>query len=158
MLSENFIETSVAARSSGIAMSWGRVVRHDETIIDEIHYLCGYIRNFYLAMSGLMLATILGFWFFGVFGDEWDFLAGRHLTDAIVGPSNNVLNANAAVRRGNIEIGIDAYNLLNLKYADDAEYYVSNWSMKPGTALASPATHLSQAPPLTMLGTLALYF
>lgn len=94
----------------------------------------------------------------GRVGVGYTFLAGRHLTDAIVGPTNNVLNANAALRRGNLEIGIDAFNLLNLKYADDAEYYVSNWSVKPGTALASSATHLTQAPPLTVLGTLAIYF
>ena len=94
----------------------------------------------------------------GRIGVGYTFLAGRHLTDTIVGPSNNVLNANAALRRGNVEIGIDAFNLLRLRYADDAEYYVSNWSTKPGTALASPAIHLSQAPPLTVLGTLALYF
>ncbi len=94
----------------------------------------------------------------GRIGVGYTFLAGRHLTDAIVGPSNNVLNASAALRRGNVEIGVDAYNLLNLTYADDAEYYVSNWSMKPGTALASPATHLSEAPPLALLVTLSVYF
>ncbi len=94
----------------------------------------------------------------GRIGFGYTFLAGRHLTDAIVGPTNNVLNANAALRRGNLEIGIDAFNLLNLKYADDAEYYVSNWSVKPGTALASPATHLTQAPPLAVLGTFGIYY
>jgi hypothetical protein len=94
----------------------------------------------------------------GRIGIGYTFLSGRHLTDTIMGPSNNVLNAHASLRRGNVEIGVDAFNLLNLRYADDAEYYVSNWSMKPGTALASPATHLSQAPPLAVLGTVSIYF
>ncbi len=94
----------------------------------------------------------------GRVGVGYTFLAGRHLTDAIVGPSNNVLNANAALRYGSVELGVDAYNLLNLRYADDEEYYVSNFSVKPGTALASAATHLFAAPPLTVLGTAALYF
>ena len=94
----------------------------------------------------------------GRIGMGYTFLSGRHLTETIMGPSNNVPNANASLRPGNVEIGVDAFNLLNLRYADDAEYYVSNWSMNSGTALASPATHLSQAPPLAVLGTVSLYF
>jgi TonB family protein len=94
----------------------------------------------------------------GRLGVGYTHLAGRHLTDKVVGPSNNVLNAGAGLRWGHIELGVDAYNLLALHYADDAEYYVSNWSTEPGTALASPAVHLTQAPPLSVLGSLALYF
>jgi hypothetical protein len=91
-------------------------------------------------------------------GVGYTFLAGRHLTDKIVGPSNNVLNAGAALRCGHFEVGVDAYNLLDLRYADDAEYYVSNWSVRPGTPLATPAIHLTEAPPLTVLGSFAVYF
>ncbi len=94
----------------------------------------------------------------GRVGIGYTFLAGRHLTDTLVGPSNNVLNANAALRYANIEVGIDAYNVLGLHYADDEQVFVSNWSVTRGTALASTATHLVAAPPLTLLGTLALYF
>lgn len=94
----------------------------------------------------------------GRVGVGYTLLAGRHLTNAIVGPSNNVLNASTALRYGSVEIGVDAFNVLNLRYADDAEFYVSNFSVKPGTPLASPAMHLTEAPPLTVLGTLALYF
>ena len=94
----------------------------------------------------------------GRIGVGYTFLAGRHLTDTIIGPSYNVLNANAALRYGGIEFGVDAYNLFNLHYADDEEVFVSNWSMKPTTALASTATHLIAAPPLTVLGSVALYF
>jgi iron complex outermembrane receptor protein len=94
----------------------------------------------------------------GRVGVGYTFLAGRHLTDTIVGPKNNVLNATAALRYGGVEAGVDAYNLLNLHYADDQEVYLSNWSVRPGTGLASTATHLTAAPPLTVLGTLALYF
>jgi TonB family protein len=97
----------------------------------------------------------------GRVGVGYTFLAGRYLTeinDTIKGPSNNILNANASVRYANVEIGVDAFNLLNLHYADDEEYYVSNWSVKPGTPLASSAIHVIAAPPLTVLGSLALYF
>jgi TonB family protein len=94
----------------------------------------------------------------GRVGVGYTYLAGRHLTDAIVGPSSNILNASAGLRRGAVELGIEAYNVLDLRYADDAEYYVSNFSLQPGTALASGATHLSMAPPFTLLGTLAVNF
>ncbi len=94
----------------------------------------------------------------GRVGVGYTFLAGRHLTDRIVGPSNHVLNAGGAVRWGAVEVGLDGYNVLDLRYADDAEYYVSNWSTRPGTPLATPAIHLMQAPPLTVLASLGVYF
>ena len=104
------------------------------------------------------LTTIAGKPLEGRVGVGYTFLAGRHLTDTLVGPSNNVLNAKAAVRYDWVEVGVDGYNVLNLKYADDAEYYVSNWSVRPGQQLASQAVHVTSAPPLTVLGNVAVYF
>jgi hypothetical protein len=104
------------------------------------------------------LTTLAGSALTGRLGVGYTFLAGRHLTDRVVGPSNNVLNAGTGLRWGHVELGVEAYNLLALHYADDAQYYVSNWSTQPGTALASPAVHLTQAPPLTVLGSVTLYF
>ena len=80
------------------------------------------------------------------------------MNDAIIAPTNNVLNALASVRYRFVELGFDMYNVLGLKYADDEEYYVSNWSFKPGQNPASPAVHIVPAPPRTALGTLTLYF
>jgi hypothetical protein len=94
----------------------------------------------------------------GRVGLGYTFLAGRHLTDAIVGPADNVLNGHAALRYENVELGLEGYNLLALKYADDREYYASNWSVRPGTPLAASATHITAAPPLTVLGTLGVFF
>jgi iron complex outermembrane recepter protein len=94
----------------------------------------------------------------GRVGLGYTFLAGRHLTDIIVGPADNVLNGHAALRYQNVELSVEGYNLLALKYADDREYYVSNWSVRPGTPLAASATHITAAPPLTVLGTLGLFF
>jgi iron complex outermembrane recepter protein len=94
----------------------------------------------------------------GRVGAGYTFLSGRHLTDTIVGRASHVLNAKAAVRCGFVEVGVDAYNVLGLKYADDAEYYVSNWSLRPGQQQASEAIHITAAPPLTVLGNVSLYF
>lgn len=94
----------------------------------------------------------------GRVGVGYTFLAGRHLTDRVTAPSNHVLNAGTALRYGHVEFGVDAYNLLDLRYADDAEYYLSNWSTRPGTALATPATHVVPAPPLSVLASLSVYF
>jgi outer membrane receptor protein involved in Fe transport len=104
------------------------------------------------------LATLAGKPIQGRVGVGYTFLAGRHLTDTLMGPSNNILNAKAAARYEWVEVGVDAYNVLNLKYADDAEYYVSNWSVRPGQQLASQAVHLTAAPPLTVLGNVSVYF
>jgi iron complex outermembrane recepter protein len=91
-------------------------------------------------------------------GAGYTLLGGRHLTDAIIGPVNNVLNANAAVRYDWLEIGVDLFNVLGLAYADDQQVYVSNWSLRPGQQAASLGTHIAAAPPRTVLGTMSLYF
>ncbi len=97
----------------------------------------------------------------GRVGVGYTFLAGRYLTEistTIKGPANNVLNMNGALRYANVEVGVDAFNVLNLHYADDQEYYPSNWSVNPGTPRAYSAVHDTAAPPLTLLGTVALIF
>jgi hypothetical protein len=94
----------------------------------------------------------------GRIGAGYTFLSGRHLSDANLGPSDHVLNGHAALRYEHWELGVEGFNLLGLRYADDRQYYVSNWSARAGTAPASAATHVSAAPPLTVLGSLALFF
>ena len=94
----------------------------------------------------------------GRIGVGYTYLGRRHLTDSIYGPAYNVVNATGSLRYGGVEAGIDAYNLLTLRYADDEEVYVSNWTVTPAAAPASQATHLVAAPPLTVLGNVALYF
>ncbi len=94
----------------------------------------------------------------GRIGVGYTLLAGRHVNDRIIAPPNNVLNALGSVRYRFVEVGFDMYNVLGLKYADDEEYYVSNWSFQPGQQRASGAVHIVAAPPRTALGTLTLYF
>ena len=91
-------------------------------------------------------------------GLGYTLLGGRHLTDTLAAPTDVVLNANAGLRYGWLEVGVDSYNILGLKYADDAQYYVSNWSFQPGQHLASSATHITAAPPRTVMGTVTVYF
>ena len=94
----------------------------------------------------------------GRVGVGYTFLGRRHLTDTILGPTNNILNASAGIRYSAVELGIDAYNVLNLRYADDEEVFYSNWNTSSVTARATLATHLIAAPPATVLGSLLLYF
>lgn len=91
-------------------------------------------------------------------GVGYTLLSGRHVNDAIIAPTNNVLNALASVRYRYVEVGFDMYNVLGLKYADDEAYYVSNWSFTPGQGRASTGVHIIAAPPRTALGTVSLYF
>lgn len=94
----------------------------------------------------------------GRVGVGYTLLGGRHVTDVIIAPTDNVLNALASVRYRFVEVGCDVYNVLGLMYPDDEQYYVSNWSLKPGQQPASDAVHIVAAPPRTVLGTVALYF
>jgi iron complex outermembrane recepter protein len=91
-------------------------------------------------------------------GVGYTLIGGRHVNDNIVSPTDHVLNALASLRYRFVEVGLDMYNVLGLKYADETAYYVSNWSLTPGQQRASPAVHLVAAPPRTTLGTLTLYF
>ena len=91
-------------------------------------------------------------------GVGYTILGGRHLTDTQTSPTDVILNANAGLSYDWFEVGIDSYNVLGLKYADDAQVYVSNWSLQPGQHLASSSTHISAAPPRTVLGTFAVHF
>jgi hypothetical protein len=100
----------------------------------------------------------------GRVGVGYTYLAGRYLTEqtaTVRSPSNNVLNGSAGVRYRNVEVGVDGYNLLGLHYADDEEYYISNWNPSPNAGPTRPTTSVhvvSVAPPLTVLGTVSLYF
>lgn len=91
-------------------------------------------------------------------GAGYTLIGGRHVNDTIIAPTNNIVNALASARYRFVEVGVDVYNLLGLKYADDQEYYVSNWSLKPGQNPASDAVHIIAAPPFTALGTVSLYY
>jgi len=55
-------------------------------------------------------------------GVGYTLLGGRHVTDTITAPINNVLNALVSARYRFVEVGFDLYNVLGLKYADDEEY------------------------------------
>jgi hypothetical protein len=94
----------------------------------------------------------------GRVGVGYTLLGGRHLNDVIIGATNNVLNALAGLRYRFVELGLDMYNVLGLKYADDAEYFLSNWSLQPGQQRASAAVHIVAAAPRTSLATLTLYY
>jgi hypothetical protein len=94
----------------------------------------------------------------GRIGLGYTLLAGRHLTDTLIGPTQHVANVGGALRHGSIEVGVDAYNLINSKYADDEQVFVSNWSFRPGQQPASLARHVVAAPPRTLVANVAFYF
>jgi hypothetical protein len=94
----------------------------------------------------------------GRIGVGYTLLGGRHVNDAIIAPTNNIVNALASARYRFAELGFDMYNVLGLKYADDMQHFVSNWGFQPGQPPASPAVHIVAAPPRTALATLTLYF
>jgi hypothetical protein len=80
------------------------------------------------------------------------------VNDAIVSPTNNVLNVLASLRYRFVELSVDTYNVLGLQYADDTTFYTSNWSLQPRQGRASTAVHLVAAAPRSTLATLTLNF
>src|SRR5262249_13183545 len=48
-------------------------------------------------------------------GVGYTLLGGRHINDVILAPTNNVLNALAAVRYRIVEVGFEMYNVLGLQ-------------------------------------------
>jgi hypothetical protein len=91
-------------------------------------------------------------------GAGFTLLGGKHVNDSIIAPATYVLNALASARWRFVELGLEMYNVLGLQYADDEQYFLSNWSFKPGQQPVSGALHVVAAPPRTTLGTATLYF
>jgi len=91
-------------------------------------------------------------------GVGFTLLGGKHVNDAIIAPTDYVLNALASARWRFVELGIEMYNVLGLQYPDDEEYFVSNWGFRSGQQPASGAVHVVAAPPRTTLATATLYF
>ncbi len=100
------------------------------------------------------IARIHGELVVGHVGVGYTYVAPRHITGAVVGAEAHALNATIGARWAWLELAVEGYNLLGLKYADDAQVYASNWSSQPATV----ATHMSAAAPTTLLGTVALHF
>jgi hypothetical protein len=94
----------------------------------------------------------------GRIGAGYTFMSGRRLADDSVGPVAHALNAGGQLRYGAVELGLDVYNALGMEYADNADRYISNFSVLPGQQPASQATHLVAAPPRTLVASLSLYF
>ena len=104
------------------------------------------------------LGRVQGVPFSGRIGAGYTFASGEYLSDSVRGPETNALNAGTEVRTRSVAFGVDVYNALGLRYPDSADVYVSNWSLLPGQQRASAATHITAAPPTTVLGSMSLYF
>jgi hypothetical protein len=74
-----------------------------------------------------------------------------------VGPVTHLVNVGGALRSGPLELGLDVYDVLGIENADRADLFVSNWSFEPGQQPASRGTHLTAAPPRTVIASLAAY-
>jgi outer membrane receptor protein involved in Fe transport len=83
------------------------------------------------------------------------FLSPRPLTDTIDSPAVFVVDATAGIKRDNVELGVDIYNLFNQKYAEQEYFYASNWRVSPANP-AVPVEHVSPGAPFTCLASLTL--
>jgi len=85
------------------------------------------------------------------------FASPRPLPHGLYAQPVFTLDATASLRRDPVEVGIDAVNLFDRRYADTEYVFVSNWG--PSNLPSQlPAKHLSAGPPLTVMGTATFRF
>jgi TonB family protein len=89
-------------------------------------------------------------------GSGVTFLASRPLPYGQQAAPVLLVDASVALRRSFLEVGVDAMNLLNAKYADTEYSFVSNWETSTVPS-GLPARHLAAGAPLTVLGSITLF-
>jgi hypothetical protein len=103
-----------------------------------------------------VLGSILGREVRGRLGFASTFLAGRPLPYAEFGHDVFLVDARAALRVGEVELNIDAFNLLNADWYDGEFVYASNFT--PGSAASLvPERHVTVGAPRTLWLTLSLF-
>ncbi|MDC3982465.1 TonB-dependent receptor [Polyangium jinanense] len=84
------------------------------------------------------------------------FLSPRPLPYAQEARPVFVVDASLGLRRDFVEVGVDATNLLNARYADTEYVFVSDWRTSDIPSYL-PARHISAGSPLTILGNLTFH-
>lgn len=84
------------------------------------------------------------------------FLSSRPLPYGQTSPPVFLLDATIGVRRDWLELSIDAFNLLDARYADTEYNYVSNWQTSAVPSRV-PARHITAGAPRALLASVTLY-
>jgi len=103
------------------------------------------------------IAQIRGSPVTGRVGVGYTFAARRHVSDDVILAPTTIVNASAGARYRAVELGVDAFNLLDLRYGDEESAFISSWGTGPGPRRASEARHLTAAPPFTVVASLSLH-
>jgi outer membrane receptor protein involved in Fe transport len=86
------------------------------------------------------------------------FASPRPLPHGLYAQPIFTLDATASLRRDPVEIGIDAVNLFDRRYADTEYVFASNWGNASDVPSQLPTKHLSAGSPLTVMGTATFRF
>jgi hypothetical protein len=92
----------------------------------------------------------------GRIGTGLTVLGARPLPSGAAAGPVALLDATCALRWWFLEVGIDAYNLADARYAAIESELASDWHTRP--ASDTPVRHIAAGPPLRVLGTLALSY
>jgi hypothetical protein len=110
--------------------------------------------------TDLAVTPVLGHWLHrpirGHFGLATTFLGGRPLPYAEFGHDVFLVDARAAVRLKEVELGVDAFNLLDAKWYDGEFVYASNFTQGAAPSLV-PERHVTVGAPRTLWVTLSVY-
>jgi len=89
------------------------------------------------------------------FGVGFTYLSSRPLPYGQHADPVTLLDASAAVGWRFVELGLEAWNLADRRYAASEFSFVSNWG-RPEIPSLLPARHLAAGPPRTLLFTLTV--
>jgi TonB family protein len=84
------------------------------------------------------------------------FLSSRPLPYGQTSPPVFLVDATVGVRRDWLEVSVDAFNLLDARYADTEYAFVSNWQTTPVPSRV-PARHITAGAPRALLASVTLY-
>lgn len=84
------------------------------------------------------------------------FLSSRPLPYGQTSPPVFLVDATVAVRRDWLELSLDAFNMLDARYADTEYAYLSNWQTSAVPSRV-PARHITAGAPRALLASVTLY-
>lgn len=121
---------------------------------DPVPYVPPVVLRADLGASGVLVDDLIDdLDLTGRVGAGLSYLGPRPLPEGGAVADFALLDASAGIGLGPVELGVEAFNLMDVRYANTVFQFESNWSP---TGTASMAQHASAGAPFTILGTVKL--
>lgn len=130
--------------------------------LDSTGELLPYIPEFIARVDGSVHGELFGWKLggtpvIGTVGGGFTYVPGRPLPYKAFGDPYYLLNLGGEVRLGCASVGVQARNLLNLRYRESEFNYASNFQGPTAIASQRPIRHFTAGEPLFVMATLTLH-